>query len=280
MTLLLPNRDIDLTDLGGLKFKESDHSYHNAEGIKYTGVTTLLSKYKSQKFDGEKTARYKAMKDYLPENIFNKLKEMAGGWENVHEYYERTCNKGEEYMINLERIKNEYIESWENKAVSGSEEHDSRERDIIENGFYYKNKLYPYLNKNILEITKDDFGVCTEILLWNHDLKLAGLADVVLFNKGKFYILDFKTNKEIKTTGFMGRKLLAPFDNLPDCEFSVYSLQLNIYAHMISDLSGCRYIDAHLISTQSDEYNRPKDIYIECLDLRNEVKTEIFNELF
>ena len=49
---------------------------------------------------------------------------------------------------------------------------------------------------------------------------------------------------------------------------------------MISDLSGCEYIDAHLISTKSEEYNRPEDVFIECLDLREEVKTEIFNELF
>lgn len=277
---LLPNRDIDLRHLGGLVFSEKYHSYHNADGVKYTGVTTLLSKYKSQKFNADHTSKYKAMKDYLPENIFSRIKEMAGGWENAHVYYERVCNKGEKYLTNLERIRKEYLDSWQNKTVSGSEEHDARERDIIENGFYHNGKHYPYLNKNILEITKDDVGVCTEILVWNHDLQLAGLADVVIFDKGKFYILDFKTNKEIKKTGFMGRKMLPPFDNLPECEFSIYSLQLNVYAYMIEDLSKCKYIDAHLISTKSEEYERQEDVYIECLDLRQEVKTEIFNELF
>lgn len=277
---LLPNRDIDLRDLGGLVFNEKYHSYHNSDGIKYTGVTTLISKYKSQKFNADNTSKYKAMKDYLPKKIFDRIKEMAGGWENTHTYYERVCNKGDEYSINLERIKKEYLDSWKNKTISGSEEHDERERNIMENGFYHNGKLYPYLNKNILEITKDDVGVCTEILVWNHKLKLAGLADVVIFDKGKFYILDFKTNQEIKRTGFMGRKMLSPFDNLPECEFSIYSLQLNIYAYMISDLSGCEYIDAHLISTKSEEYNRPEDVFIECLDLREEVKIEIFNELF
>ena len=49
---------------------------------------------------------------------------------------------------------------------------------------------------------------------------------------------------------------------------------------MISNLSGCEYIDAHLISTKSKEYKRPEDVYIKCLDLMEEVKTEIFNELF
>jgi hypothetical protein len=277
---LLPQRDVDLRHLGGLVFNEKYHSYHNSDGEKYSGVTTLLSKYKSQKFNADNTAKYKAMKDFLPEKIFKRIKEMAGGWENAHTYYERVCNKGVSYLENLEKIKNGYLEQWKNKTISGSEEHDERERDIIENGFYYNGKLYPYLDKNILEITKDDVGVCTEILLWDHSKKLAGLADIVIFDKGKFYILDFKTNKEIKRTGFMGRNLLPPFDNLPECEFSIYSLQLNIYAYMINALSGCEYIDAHLISTKSEEYERPEDVYIECMDLREEVKTEIFNELF
>ena len=277
---LLPQRDVDLRHLGGLMFEEETHSYYNADGVKYGGVTTLLSKYKSQKFNSENTARYKAMKDYLPKNIFDRLKKMAGGWENAHTYYEKVCNKGEEYLSNLERIKNEYLEEWKNKTISGSETHDNRERDIIKNGFYHNGKLYPYLNKNILEITKDDVGVCTEILLWNHNIQLAGLADIVIFDKGKFYILDFKTNKEIKRTGFMGRKLLPPFDNLPECEFSIYSLQLNIYAYMIWELSGCEYVDAHLISTKSEEYDRDEDVYIECMDLWDEIKVEVFNELF
>ena len=71
---LLPNRDIDLTDLGGLIFNEKYHSYHNSDGEKYTGVTTLISKYKSQKFNADNTSKYKAMKDYLPKKIFDSSK--------------------------------------------------------------------------------------------------------------------------------------------------------------------------------------------------------------
>lgn len=278
--ILLPQRDIDLRDVGGLIFIEKDHSYHNADGVRYSGVTTLLSKYKSKKFNSEHTARYKAMKDYLPKNIFDKIKEMAGGWENAHTLYDRVCKKGKDYLVNLERIKEDYLTQWENKTIEGSEEHDSREREIIKNGFYYNGTLYPYLNKNILEITKSDVGVCTEILLWDHTIQLAGLADIVIFDKGSFHILDFKTNKEIGRTGFMGRKLLSPFEDLPDCEYSIYSLQLNIYSYMIEKLSKCKFIDAHLISTKSEEYERPEDVYIKCLDLKDKIKTEIFQELF
>ena len=49
---------------------------------------------------------------------------------------------------------------------------------------------------------------------------------------------------------------------------------------MINALSGSEYVDAHLISTKSEEYERPEDVYIECMDLREEVKTEIFGDLF
>lgn len=279
----LPNRDIDLREVGGLVFNEKDHSYHNSDGVKYTGVTTLLSKYKKG-FDSDAMSKYKSLKDFLSEDKFTKLKKHAGGWENVFAFYEKICSISEENQIGLDKIRNEYLESWKEAGETGSNEgsieHDKRERDIIENGFEFNGKHYPYLTKNITEITDKDYGVCTEILLWDHDNKIAGLADVVVFDKGVFYILDFKTNKKIGRTGFNGAKMLGPFSDLPECEYSIYSLQLNIYSYMIFKLSKLSKMGAWLINTASEKHERKEDIYIEVDDMETRVKESIFNELF
>lgn len=280
---LLPQRDIDLRSVGGLIFNEEDHSYHNADGIRYTGVTTLLSKYKLG-FDSDAMSKYKSLKDFLPEDKFAQLKKHAGGWENVYKFYEKVCSKSEEYQIGLEKIKTAYLTEWDLAGKTGSEdgslEHDLREKDVMENGFLFKGKHYPYSNKNITEITDKDCCVCTELLLWDHNNKIAGLADIVVFDNGVFHILDFKTNKKIGKYGFNGAKLLSPFSDLPECEYSIYTLQLNIYSYMIEKLSQLKKGESWLINTASVKHNRSEDIYIECDDMRDRVKESIFNELF
>ena len=51
-------------------------------------------------------------------------------------------------------------------------------------------------------------------------------------------IIDYKTNKEIKTTGFTNwekitQKMTGPCAHLDDCNFNHYSLQLSIYMYII-----------------------------------------------
>jgi hypothetical protein len=271
MSDLLPNRSLDLRDRGGLIFYEDEHSYFNADGVKYTGMTTFLKKFEGSGFDADGISKYKAIKESLPTDVFTKVKKRAGGWQNVKNYYDIICNKNEQLakLINNKRL--EILGEWEQATINGSLEHDKREKEIIENGLTWNGKYYPYMNKTILDVTKEDVCVIPEIMLWCHDKKLCGLADLPVFDKGVCHILDYKTNKKIEHKGFMGKKMRGAFALHPDCNFSKYSGQLYGYQKMACDLTGFEPGECWIISTANDEYKRKQDIFIKCADMTKEI---------
>jgi hypothetical protein len=67
---------------------------------------------------------------------------------------------------------------------------------------------------------------------------ICGQSDLVEVVNGYVNITDYKTNKEIKTESFknwegISEKLLIPVNNLDDCHFNHYALQLSIYMYII-----------------------------------------------
>jgi len=73
----------------------------------------------------------------------------------------------------------------------------------------------------------------TEWLVYDEDNGIAGSIDCVLSNSdGQLIILDWKRSKEIKMSNNF-EKGLGPFSHLDHCNFWHYSLQLNIYRHML-----------------------------------------------
>ena len=67
---------------------------------------------------------------------------------------------------------------------------------------------------------------------------ICGQSDLVEVVNGKVNIIDYKTNKEIKTEGFTNwegitEKMLDPISHLDDCNFNHYALQLSIYMYII-----------------------------------------------
>jgi len=67
---------------------------------------------------------------------------------------------------------------------------------------------------------------------------ICGQSDLVEVVNNKVNIIDYKTNKEIKTESFkdwegISKKMLNPIAHLDDCNFVHYSLQLSIYMYII-----------------------------------------------
>jgi len=280
MKNLLPERSIDLRDRGGIVFYEDTHAYYNVDGVKYTGMTTFLKKFEGSEFDSEKTARYKAIKETLPELEFKKLKKLITtklhepsrtAWTKVHLFYDKLCETSDELRNNLSEKRQGFLNEWEKSAVDGSIEHDKREKDVIENGITWNGKYYPYVDKTILDITDKDVCVIPEILVWNHEYKLCGLIDLPIFDNGKIHILDYKTNKKIEKSGFLGAKMKGPFRSHQDCNYSKYSAQLHGYLKMACDLTGLESGECWIICTSSKEHKRKKDIHIECIDMSKEI---------
>ena len=74
----------------------------------------------------------------------------------------------------------------------------------------------------------------TEWEVWDEDLKLAGSIDMVYRNKadGTFAVYDWKRAKDMKMNNDYETGL-GPCEVLPNCNYSKYSLQLNVYRWML-----------------------------------------------
>lgn len=265
---MLQNRSFDLRHKGGIVFNEDDHSYFNAAGEQYESSTGIIKKYKAPFYD-EQTAKYKAIKEVLPEAHFKALKKHAGGWEGVHAYWDALMNR--EWAAELIERKEYHLAKWKSEAEAGSIEHGRREQEIISNGgIEFQGVFYEYLATDILSVPATGKYCLTEALIWDHKMKLGGLADLPIFDNGTFMVLDYKTNKEIARTSFMDKRMFHPFGHLPDSNYYHYSLQLNIYADMIQELTGFKHVSNWIISTANPEYGRHSDIIIQCQDLTDD----------
>jgi hypothetical protein len=85
---------------------------------------------------------------------------------------------------------------------------------------------------------KLDPGVYPEHMVYLKSAGLCGQSDLVEVVNGKVNIIDYKTNKEIKTKGFTNwegitQMMSYPVNNLEDCHLNHYALQLSIYMYII-----------------------------------------------
>jgi ATP-dependent exoDNAse (exonuclease V) beta subunit len=181
------------------------HVYTNTEtGETYTSVTTFIGKYKKP-FNKDKWSKYVAQRDGLSQE------EVLDKWSNITTTAQ---NRG----TNVHLIMENYIK--EKKIEKGYEE--------------FVDSFIKKTNGIILPDSK----ILSEELLYSHEHKLAGTADLIVENKNIFYVMDFKTNKKFNYTNKYNEYFFEPIDYLPQCEFTTYTIQLSIYARMHEMLTG------------------------------------------
>jgi ATP-dependent exoDNAse (exonuclease V) beta subunit len=200
-------------------FNADDHSYKSVDPndeIKWVSVTTLLSSLKKP-FDAKEVAK-KVSKN----------------------------KKSKWYDIKPSTI----MEIWDNEAkratTLGTFYHNQREADLcslasIEREGVTVPIFKPYEQSNGLKIApsqKLEPGVYPEHMVYLKSAGLCGQSDLVEVVNGRVNIIDYKTNKEIKTESFknwegMSDKMLTPVEHLDDCNFNHYALQLSIYMYII-----------------------------------------------
>ena len=81
-------------------------------------------------------------------------------------------------------------------------------------------------------------GVYPEHMVYLRSAGICGQSDLVEVVNGKVNIIDYKTNKEIKKESYVNwegisDKMSHPVNNLDDCNFYHYALQLSIYMYII-----------------------------------------------
>ena len=200
-------------------FNAAEHSYKSidgAEGISWTSVTTLISSLKKP-FDAKAVAarvsKSKRSKWFgiEPKTIEQIWKNEADRATSLGTYYH---NQREADLCSLASIEREGVTV---PVISPSGEHEGIRHAPLQ-------KLDP--------------GVYPEHMVYLKSAGICGQSDLVEVVNGKVNIIDYKTNKEIKTEAFTNwegitEKMLDPVSHLDDCNFNHYALQLSIYMYII-----------------------------------------------
>lgn len=108
----------------------------------------------------------------------------------------------------------------------------------------------------------------TEWLIYDEDIKLAGSVDFVLTNNNnEIIILDWKRSKEIKANN-VWEKGNYPFDQLHNCNYVHYTLQLNLYRHILENKYGKKVLGMAIVILHPNQ-NKYKCHRIHKVDLSN-----------
>jgi hypothetical protein len=200
-------------------FTAEDHSYKSLnpeENINWTSVTTVVSAFK-QPFDAKKMAEKSS-------------KKKGSKWHGID-------------PVIIQQI-------WTNEAdrstTLGTWYHNQREDDICSLASMEREGVTVPVFKPSGEnhgmrtapSQKLDPGVYPEHMVYLKSAGLCGQSDLVEVVNGKVNIIDYKTNKEIKTKGFTNwegitQMMSYPVNNLEDCHLNHYALQLSIYMYII-----------------------------------------------
>jgi len=202
-----------------IKFNATDHSYKSIdinEDIKWVSVTTLISHFKKP-FNAEQVAKKVS-------------KSKRSKW----------------YNISPEKIQSIWKAEADRATTLGSFYHDQRENDIcalasMEREGITIPVISPLSQKEGIRFAPNQRltdGVYPEHMVYLKSAGICGQSDLVEIVNGKVNIIDYKTNKEIKTESFVNwegqsDKLSAPLSSLDDCNFNHYALQLSIYMYII-----------------------------------------------
>ena len=100
---------------------------------------------------------------------------------------------------------------------------DDRERQIMAYGW-----------KAIEDMLSAGFKpIDAEKMVFSLSFKLAGTIDALMQKGRVIYIIDWKTNGEIKAHNEYHQFMLPPAESLEDCALNHYSLQLNLYERIL-----------------------------------------------
>ena len=104
----------------------------------------------------------------------------------------------------------------------------------------------------------------TELCIFHCGLRVAGQIDALFLDGDwKLVIVDWKRVRNLRSEGF--DPLRYPLEQLPDCNFWIYSLQLNLYRYILEteyafDVSGMYLAVVH------PEQSLPRLIEVQRLD--------------
>lgn len=230
-----------------IMFYEDKHIYHNTVSREiYQSVTQTIKKVQP-----EVNWDYWAVYKYLE----------GRGSVRPHDSYEKIWFNGGyvDYKSYLKEA-NVTKKSWSSKGKVAREK-GTFIHLYLENLFDNKVIRVPAKYKNNLgganEFFKDNrhrIPIYAELIVADDDYKIAGQVDRPFFvEPGVLDIYDYKSDAEIKFENKYST-LMSPVDNLPDCNFSKYTLQLNLYKWVIEKNTEWKVRDLKIVHLTDTSY--------------------------
>lgn len=238
---------------GSVCFNEEAHAYWDEgnEKERYTSVTTLIHSF-TQPFDKEFWSGYKALEKLIPKEYWIIEKKSLLNTKKINKEIFDLYNISEN---DFNREQQAILDEWEQKNRESCER-GTKIHAQLENEYYDKPKnisLQKYGLGGKFECRKGysnldlEHGVYPEYLIYRKSedgiLKIAGQIDLLIKDGNDITIVDYKTNASIDMkSGFntqtkKNATMLYPLNNLMDCNYYHYTLQLSTYAYMIQKLN-------------------------------------------
>lgn len=267
-----------------LIFKEDGHKYNDTNGNDYISTTTILHSL-APAFDKKYWLKKKAKELGISEKRLEKQ------WQDITD---EACTRGTKTHNGLEdgiktssmfkaavkymiRDNGEMITIADLPNINlNVKQLDIKEFiDATENKYQQVYDIFHYY-------TNAGYKIYAEIGAFLMDFLISGTIDVLCIRDDKFVIGDWKTNrgglkfeagyyKKDKTqkpnqltNDWVAKKefLLPPVNHLPNCNGSIYNLQLSMYAFMVESILGIPNAGLWLCHIDSDfvlnEYGMPK----------------------
>lgn len=238
---------------GAIAFNEEKHRYWNVndESKKFISVTTLIEKF-GQPFDRDFWSAYKALEKLIPPDSWKIEKKSLLNTKrfdkSILDVYNITENE-------FNKTQQDILDAWDEEnrksCERGTKIHAQLENEFYAGGKNVELKKFGLGGKfecrrNYTELDLP-YGVYPEYLISRTSddgiLNIAGQIDCLVKNGNEIVIIDHKTNKKLdlkggfNTTTKSSVKMLYPLNNLDDCNFNHYQLQLSTYAWMLQKIN-------------------------------------------
>ena len=268
---------------GNVAFNNEEHCYWNVnDNEKYISVTTLIHRF-TQPFDKEFWSAYKALEKLLPKDSWAIEKKSLLNTKKFDRSILDLYNISEN---DFNKVQQGILDDWDNENRKSCER-GTKIHEELENSFY-RNADNISLQKfgigGKFECKKDypeldlEYGVYPEYLIYRESddgiLRVAGQVDLIVKSGNEITIIDHKTNKKIdQKSGFdtstrSNAKMKYPLNNLMDCNFYHYTMQLSTYAWMLQKINP-NFVIKDLILNHYD-HNGNNTLY-HCDYLKDEV---------
>lgn len=274
---------------GKVGFNTENHLYFNIDNPdeKYISVTTLIHRF-TQPFDKEFWSAYKALEKLLPKDSWAIEKKSLLNTKRFDRSILDLYNISEN---DFNKVQQAILDDWDNENRKSCER-GTKIHEELENSFY-RNADNISLQKfgigGKFECKKDypeldlEYGVYPEYLIYRESedgiLRVAGQVDLIVKSGNEITIIDHKTNKKIdQKSGFdtstrSNAKMKYPLNNLMDCNFYHYTMQLSTYAWMLQKINP-NFVIKDLILNHYD-HNGNNTLY-HCDYLKDEVERMLY----